>query len=62
MPDLIRYPVFSLDSGLRRNDGNLKVVMPDLTLALACPSGYQGMRVLPERRKFSCFIAGVIMV
>jgi hypothetical protein len=35
MPDLIRHPVFSMDSGsralegIRRNDGNLVVLLPE---------------------------------
>jgi hypothetical protein len=29
MPDLIRHPVFSVDSGFRRNDGNLDILLPE---------------------------------
>jgi hemerythrin len=28
MPDLIRHPVFSMDSGFRRNDGNSALLLP----------------------------------
>jgi hypothetical protein len=29
MPDLIRYPVFLMDSGFRRNDGNSALLLPE---------------------------------
>jgi hypothetical protein len=29
MPDLIRHPVFSMDSGFRRNDGNSAGLSPE---------------------------------